>query len=262
MTSLIRFEVEAGVARLTFDNPRRLNAVNAEMWQALPALLARVAQDPAIRVLVLAGAGDRAFCAGNDISEFDTIRADPEAAARYNGWQRDVAQALQGLEKPVVAAIHGHCLGAGLEFALMADFRLCAADARIGIPAVRLGLPYRLEDIVKVVAVLGLARAREMVLLGRHYAGEELLSLGIAQRILPDRAALDLAVTALARDLAANAPLSLRAAKIAFQELTRTEGAIDLARVKAVEDACYASADYAEGRNAMRDKRKPDFIGR
>ncbi|WP_431283813.1 enoyl-CoA hydratase-related protein [Humitalea sp. 24SJ18S-53] len=262
MTSLIRFEVADGVATLTLDNPRRLNAVNAEMWQALPALLARVAEDPAIRVLVLAGAGERAFCTGNDISEFDTIRADPQAAARYNAWQRAVATALQTLEKPVIAAIHGYCLGAGFEFALMADVRLCAADTRIGIPAVRLGLPYRLEDIVKVVDVVGLARAREMVLLGRQYAGEELISLGIAGRLLPDMPALGMAVAGLARDLAANAPLSLKAAKIAFQELTRREGVPDLARVKVAEDACYASADYAEGRDAKREKREAVFVGR
>ncbi len=262
MTSLIRFEVTESVARLTLDNPRRLNAINAEMWQALPALLARVVEDPAIRVLVLAGTGERAFCTGNDISEFSAIRADPEAAARYNAWQRAVATALQTMEKPVVAAVHGYCLGAGFEFALMSDFRLCTADTRIGIPAVRLGLPYRLEDIVKVVDVVGLARAREMVLLGRQYGGEELISLGFATQLLPDLAALDAATTTLAKELAANAPLSLKAAKIAFRELTRRDGVPDLARVQAAEDACYASADYAEGRLAKLEKRPPVFTGR
>jgi enoyl-CoA hydratase len=262
VTALLRFGVEAaGVARLTLDNPRRLNAINAEMWQALPALLARVAEDPAIRVLVLAGAGDRAFCTGNDVSEFDRIRADPEAAARYNGWQRRVADALQGMEKPVVAAIHGYCLGAGLEFALMSDFRLCAADARIGIPAVRLGLPYRLEDIEKVVDVVGLAHAREMVLLGRQYGAEEMTGLGLVTRLLPDRAALEAAAAELAAELAANAPLSLMAAKIAFQEMSRRNGPPDRARAQAAADRCYASADYAEGRRAKAEKRTPMFSG-
>lgn len=262
MTELIRFGVEAGVARLVFDNPRRLNAVNAEMWQALPGLLARVAEDPAIRVLVLAGEGERAFCTGNDISEFDTIRADPEAAARYNAWQRAVADALQGMVKPVVAAIHGYCLGAGFEFALMSDLRVCTADARMGVPAVKLGLPYRLEDIVKVVDVVGLARAREMVLLGRQYGGEELLQLGVVQRMVADRAALVEAADDLARELAENAPLSLMAAKIAFQEVARRDAPADLARAQAAADRCYASADYAEGRTARREKRKPVFMGR
>lgn len=262
MTDLIRFTVADNIARLTFDNPRRLNAINAAMWQALPGLLARVAEDPAIRVLVLAGAGERAFSTGNDISEFDAIRADPPAAARYNSWQRAVATALKTLEKPIIAAVHGYCLGAGFEFALMADFRLCAADARMGIPAVRLGLPYRLEDIETVVEVVGLARAREMVLLGREYGGEELLSLGVTTTLLRDRAALDMATAELAAELAGNAPLSLKAAKIAFRELARRDGAPDRARVRTVEDACYASADYVEGRQAKMQKRVPIFTGR
>jgi enoyl-CoA hydratase/carnithine racemase len=262
VTELLRFGVEGGVARLVFDNPRRLNAINAEMWQALPGLLARVAEDPAIRVLVLAGEGERAFCTGNDISEFDSVRADPEAAARYNTWQRTVADALRGMVKPVVAAIHGYCLGAGFEFALMSDIRVCTADARMGVPAVKLGLPYRLEDIVKVVDVVGPARAREMVLLGRQYGGEELLQLGVVQRMVPDRAALAEAVDVLARELAENAPLSLMAAKVAFQEAMRRDAPPDLARAQAAADRCYASADYAEGRSARREKRKPVFVGR
>lgn len=261
MTELIHFEVSAGIARLTLNNPRRLNAINAEMWQALPGFLAKVAGDPAIRVLVLAGAGERAFCTGNDISEFDTIRADPEAAARYNGWQREVANALQRMEKPIIAAMHGYCLGAGFEFALMSDFRHASADTRVGIPAVKLGLPYRLEDIEKVADVVGLARTREMVLLGRQYGGEELLGLGLVQRVLPDIAAMEESVAALSAELAANAPLSLRAAKIAFQELARRDGPSDRGRTQVAEDRCYASRDYAEGRKAKAEKRPPAFLG-
>ncbi|RYI03342.1 MAG: enoyl-CoA hydratase, partial [Acetobacteraceae bacterium] len=179
----------------------------------------------------------------------------------YNGWQRAVATALQTSVKPIVAAVHGYCLGAGFEFALMSDFRLCAADTRMGIPAVRLGLPYRLEDIEKVVAVVGLARAREMVLLGRQYGGEELLSLGVATQMLLDIPALDAAVDALAKQLVENAPLSLKAAKVAFRALIDGDGSPEFEHVKALEDACYASADYAEGRQAKTEKRAPVFMG-
>jgi enoyl-CoA hydratase/carnithine racemase len=262
VTELLRFEVAGGIARLTFDNPRRLNAINAEMWQALPGLLARVAEDAAIRVLVLQGAGDRAFCTGNDTSEFETIRADPEAAALYNAWQREVAEALQGLAKPVIAAVHGHCLGAGLEMALMSDLRIGTADTRCGVPAVKLGLPYRLEDIIKLVDVIGLARTREMVLLGRSYAGEELAALGILNRVVPDRTALQATVAEMAAELAANAPLSLAAAKVAFREVARRDAPPDEALAQRWADACYASADYAEGRAARREKRAPRFEGR
>jgi enoyl-CoA hydratase len=262
VTEFLRFGVEGGIARLVFDNPRRLNAINAEMWHALPGLLGRVSDSPDIRVLVLEGAGERAFCTGNDISEFDTIRSDPEAAARYNALQRSVAEALQGMQKPVVAALHGYCLGAGFEIALMADIRVGTSDLRCGVPAVKLGLPYRLEDIVKLVDVIGLARAREMVLLGRQYAGEELHGLGILHRFVPDRPALAAMVAELAAELAANAPLSLTAAKVAFSELTRRDRAPDLDRARSYDDACYASEDYAEGRAARREKRPPVFRGR
>lgn len=259
---LLRLTVADGIARLNFDNPRRLNAISAAMWQALPPLLERVATDPAIRVLVLAGAGERAFCTGNDLSEFDALRADPAAAAAYNALQRAVAEALAGLTRPVIAAVHGYCLGAGLEFALMADLRVCTADAQLGIPAVRLGLPYRLEDIAKVVDVVGPARAREMVLLGRRYGGEDLLRLGLAHQLVPDRTALAATVDAMARELAAAAPLSLAAAKVAFAELARRDAPADLGRAQAWADRCYASADYAEGRRATAEKRPPVFTGR
>lgn len=262
MTELLRFHADAGIARLLFDNPRRLNAINAEMWRALPGLLARVAEEPSIRVLVLAGAGERAFCGGNDVSEFDAIRADPAAAECYNAMQRTAAEAVRELNKPVVAAVHGYCLGAGLEFALMSDFRICTADARLGVPAVKLGLPYRLEDILKVVDVVGLARAREMVLLGRQYGGEEAFALGIVHRLVPDRAALAEAANEIARELAENAPLSLAAAKVAFREAARRDAPPDLDLARRFADACYASYDYAEGRAARREKRPPRFEGR
>ncbi len=257
----VRLSVADGVARLVFDNPAKLNAIDAAMWRALPGLLARVAEDPAVRVLVLAGAGERAFSTGNDISEFDSIRADPAQAEAYNELQRAVARAMVALPKPAIAALHGHALGAGMELALQCDFRLATPAARMGVPAVKLGLPYRMEDIVKIADVVGLARAREMVLTGRSYTGEDLLALGLVQRVLPDRAAMEVEVARLAAELAANAPLSLAAAKLSFREMARRDGPPDLAACRAADDACYASADYAEGRAARREKRPPNFTG-
>jgi enoyl-CoA hydratase/carnithine racemase len=257
----VRLSVADGVARLVFDNPAKLNAIDAGMWRALPGLLARVAEDPAVRVLVLAGAGDRAFCTGNDISEFDSDRADPVQAEAYNALQSAVARAMVALPKPAIAALHGHALGAGMELALQCDFRLATPAARMGVPAVKLGLPYRMEDIIKIVDVVGLAKAREMVLTGRSYNGVELLTLGLVQQVLPDRVAMEAEVARLAAELAANAPLSLAAAKLAFRALAQREAAPDQADCRAADDACYASADYAEGRLARREKRAPRFVG-
>lgn len=261
MTELIDFQINDGVARLTFNNPRRLNAINAEMWRALPSLLARASDDPAVRVLVLGGAGERAFCTGNDVSEFETVRADPAAVERYNALQRKVAEDLHKLKKPVLAAVHGYCLGAGFELALMSDLRIVSADTRVGVPAVKLGLPYRLEDIVKLADVVGLMHAREMVLLGRQYTGDELLRLGVANVLVPHRDDLPGAVEAMTRELLENAPLSLAAAKVAFAALTAPRELANEAEAKAWADRCYASRDYAEGRAAKRGKRRPVFTG-
>lgn len=260
-TARVTLDVQEGVARLSFDHPRRLNAISAGMWQALPGLLDRVEQDRAIRVLLLQGAGERAFCTGNDTSEFEAIRADAAQSAIYNGWQRDVAERMARLTKPAIAAIHGHCLGAGLELALQCDLRFASAEARMGVPAVKLGLPYRLEDIGKLVDVIGLASTRWMVLTGRSFTGEDLTRLGLVTRLLPDHAAMLQAAEEAAMEIAAAAPLSLHAAKAAFFELARRDAPPDLERAQRLADLCYDSADYAEGRAARREGRKPRFTG-
>ena len=262
MTGLVRLTLEAGVARLCFEHERRLNAISAAMWRSLPGLLDEVEAKPAIRVLLLEGAGDRAFCTGNDISEFEAIRADAAQSAIYNDLQREVAKRMAGLSKPAVAAIQGHCLGAGLELALQCDLRFASADARMGVPAVKLGLPYRVEDIVKLVDVIGLAQARRMVLTGASMAGAELERLCLVTALLPDQATMRAAAWAAAVAMAEAAPLSLRAAKAAFFELARRDAPPDLARAAALADACYDSDDYAEGRAARAEKRTPRFVGR
>lgn len=258
----VTLAVEQGIARLTFDHPRRLNAITAAMWEELPVLLDAVAQDDAARVLLVQGAGERAFCTGNDTSEFEAIRADAAQSARYNALQRAVAGRLARLEKPAIAAIHGHCLGAGLEIALQCDLRFASRDARIAVPAVRLGLPYRVEDIAKLLDVVPPAIARWMVLTGRPVAGEELARLGLVHAVLPDQRAMRAAAMDAAREVAASAPLAQRAAKAGFFELLRRDAPPDLARAERLADACYDSHDYAEGRTARREHRPPRFEGR
>jgi enoyl-CoA hydratase len=258
---VLHLTIDGGVARLTFDNPSRLNAINEAMWRSFPEILARVQDDVSVRALVLQGAGDRAFCSGNDISEFEKVRADPLGAAAYNALQRDVASRFRALTKPSIAAIRGYCLGAGFELALMCDLRACTHDAQFGVPAVKLGLPYRLEDIATLLNVVGLAQAREMVLLGRRYGGEEALRLGLVNWLADSPAAMATIVDAAVADLTSAAPLSLAAARVAFQELARRDGPPDVERAQRAADRCYASCDYAEGRAAQREKRKPVFQG-
>lgn len=251
-----------GVSTLTFNNPKKHNAMNFAMWQALPDLLQAFSDQSDARVLVLAGAGERAFCSGNDVSEFDKVRSTPEQVTHYNDLQRTVCDRLAMLTKPSIAMIDGYCLGAGLEFALLSDFRYCTPASSFAVPAVKLGLPYRHEDILKLIDVIGPARAKEMVLGGRRIDGAQAAEIGLVNRLMPSREALSREVVQLAQELAESAPLSLAAAKITMNEILRRDREVDLARCQQLADEVYASADYAEGRAAFAAKRKPHFIGR
>lgn len=251
-----------GVSTLTLNNPAKHNAMNFAMWQALPNLLQKVAADQATRVLILTGAGERAFCSGNDVSEFDQVRSTSAQIARYNQLQRTVCERLAKLSKPTIAMIDGYCLGAGLEFALLCDFRYCTPASRFAVPAVKLGLPYRYEDIVKVLDVIGPARTREMVLGGRPINGARAADIGLVHRLAHSREALVRDVAELAGELAMAAPLSLAAAKVTINEAMRRDAPADLALCQKLADEVYASHDYIEGRTAFAAKRKPRFEGR
>lgn len=261
-TELLQLETRDGVATLTLNNPAKHNAMNFAMWQTLPDMLRSVADRTDARVLVLTGAGGRAFCSGNDVSEFDKVRSTPAQVEHYNALQRTVCDLIANLAKPTIAMIDGYCLGAGLEFALLCDFRYCTPASRFAVPAVKLGLPYRYEDIVKVLDVIGPARTKEMVLGGRRIEGERAAEIGLVHQLVPSREALVREVAELARELADSAPLSVSAAKVTINEALRRDRAADLALCKKLADAVYASHDYAEGRAAFAAKRKPQFEGR
>jgi enoyl-CoA hydratase/carnithine racemase len=250
------------VSTLTLNNPARHNAMNFAMWQALPDLLGKIAVDRATRVLILTGAGERAFCSGNDVSEFDQVRSTPAQIEHYNELQRAVCERIAALSKPTIAMIDGYCFGAGLEFALLCDFRYCTPASRFAVPAVKLGLPYRYEDIVKLLDVIGASRTREMVLSGRRIEGEKAAEIGLVHQLAPSREALLRIVAELAGELVDAAPLSLAAAKLTINEAVRRDGDPDLPLCNTMADEVYSSHDYIEGRAAFAAKRKPRFGGR
>jgi len=263
MTSqFLQLSTNDGVSTLTLNNPAKHNAMNFAMWQALPDLLQKAGDDRATRVLILTGAGERAFCSGNDVSEFDKVRSTRAQIEHYNELQRTVCERFAKLSKPTIAMIDGYCLGAGLEFALLCDFRYCTPASRFAVPAVKLGLPYRHEDIVKLLDVIGPARTKEMVLGGRRIDGARAADIGLVHQLAPSRDALVRDSGELAGELAASAPLSLAAAKVTINEALRRDTAPDLALCKKLADEVYASHDYIEGRAAFAEKRKPRFEGR
>lgn len=252
-------ERDGPIGYVVLDNPARRNAISANMWRALPAALTELGADPTVRCIVLRGAGDVAFAAGADISEFENNRADAAGARSYEAATAAAHHALESTPKPVIAQIRGFCIGGGLAVALSCDLRYCADDSQFAIPAARLGLGYGIHGHRRLVATVGQAAAREIMFSARRYDATAARDLGLVNRVLPV-AELDTYVRALAMDLAANAPLTQAAAKAAINAVIAEQG--DFKACEALIAQCMASADYREGRSAFMEKRKPKFEGR
>lgn len=250
-----------GVAWIVIRNPARHNALRLEMWQAIPEVVGTVNADSKIRVCVLRGYGNEAFASGADISEFETRRKDARQAAEYEAITNRAFTALLELEKPLVAMVHGHCMGGGLAVSLCADIRLAAADARFALPAARLGVGYHPSGVARIVDVLGPAAASEIFFAALQYTADEALRMGLVNRVLP-KEDLEGFTRAYATAMAANAPLTQRAAKRAIRSVLRGTLVEDSAALDHLIAACFESQDYAEGVRAFLEKRKPRFSGK
>jgi enoyl-CoA hydratase len=252
---------EGAIGWLIFDNPARRNAVSLGMWRAIPGVLEDFGADAQVRVVVLAGAGDKAFVSGADISQFESQRSGPEAVQRYEEIAEGAQVRLQRFDKPTIAMIRGYCLGAGVNIANVCDLRIAADDARIGIPAAKLGLGYRASSTKNLVDVAGAASAREILLTGRQYSAAEAKQMGLVHHVV-EASALEQFTREYCEALAGNAPLTMRTAKRIIRELLESPRDFDLAQAKAWVRECFDSADYAEGHKAFMQKRKPLFTGK
>ena len=252
---------EGPIGWIVFDNPARRNALSLEMWRALADVAGLYARDDATRVAIMTGAGCKAFVSGADISEFGKHRSSADAEREYNRVSAAAHEALAGFGKPLIAMIRGYCIGGGLSVALQADIRIAADDAQFAIPAARLGLGYGFGGMRALVAQVGPAAAREIMFTARRFGAEEALRIGLVNRVVAARD-LEAEVRACADSIAANAPLTVRAAKAAIGEALKDPADRDLARIERMIRACFDSADYAEGRRAFMEKRAPRFTGR
>ena len=248
------------IAWLTIDHIRRRNAMTLEMWKDLERYCREIASDRGVRVVVLTGAGDQAFCAGADISQFRDNRSSEEAVKAYNDVVAEASHALASLDKPTIALIKGVCFGGGMGLAMNCDVRLASSTAQFRIPAARLSLGYPFEGLALLVQKLGPGTVADLIYSARIVGAEEAQQLHITQSTWPadefDRSAGD-----YTRGIAANAPLTIAAAKKAFIELSKPTDAAGLAAVEKMVRACFASADYREGQDAFREKREPRFKG-
>jgi enoyl-CoA hydratase/carnithine racemase len=260
MAGTVRSRKEGPIGWLTIDNEQRHNAMSYGMWQMMPTILQDMADDPSIRVVVLRGAGDRAFVSGADISEFDQKRGSAEAVRQYDVVSKAAQMALRGFPKPAIAMIKGYCVGGGLAIALECDLRIAAADAKFGIPAAKLGLGYNFDGVKHLADIVGPARAKEVFFTGRLFNAAEAHQMGLVNTVVA-AAELEAHTGDYVAAIAQNAPLTIRAAKSAIGEAVKDQACRDLDQVQALIDACFASRDYVEGRQAFKEKRKPRFQG-
>ena len=253
----VTHDVEDFVATVVLRNERRRNAMTLAMWSALADTLEALEPRADVRVLVLRGAGDRAFVSGADISEFETRRSGTDAVAFYDHEVSRAQTTLQRFSRPTVAAIGGICYGGGLGLALACDLRYAAPGSRFRMPAARLGLGYSLEGLRRMREVLGTPSAAELFFTADVLGAEEARRVGLVNGLDDDVFAH---AAAVAGRIASNAPLTLRAAKLAFRALGSDER--DTRDVERAVAACFTSDDYVEGRRAFAEKRPPRFAGR
>jgi len=259
LTERIIAKKDGAVGWLIFNNPERRNAVSVDMWEAIPHVLSQYESDPEVRVIVLAGAGDKAFVSGADISQFEKERSSAEAVQRYEELAEGAAAKLAGCDKPLIAMIRGYCLGGGMNIAVLCDIRIAADDARFGIPAAKMGLGYRASSMKNLVDVVGAAYAREIMITARQFTAGEARQMGLANKVVP-AADLEKAVKEYTDAISGNAPLTMRTAKRIIREISTVD--YDAAKCKAWAKECFESEDYKEGRKAFMEKRKPVFKGR
>lgn len=257
----MRIERRGDVGVLVLDHIERRNALTVEMWEVIPPLAAELAGDDDVRVVVVRGAGEVAFASGADISEFETTRSSAALNRSYDQLVAEATGAISAIPKPVIAAVHGFCLGGGLALALACDLRIVADDASFAIPAARLGVGYNAPGVRTLLQLVGPSATKRILYTAARLPAPEAARLGLVDEVHP-KGGLDDAVAALAETMSANAPLTLAAVKVAVRELQRDPGSRQLDDVSAAITACFDSDDFAEGVRAFMEKRPPRFTGR
>jgi len=251
--------IKDGVGTITFNQPEKRNAMSIPMWDGMAAALDAFEADPAVRCVVLEGAGGKAFVSGADISQFEKSRSDAEAQKEYGRLTGHGREKLTNFPKPVIAKIQGFCLGGGMGIAMSCDMRIVGEGSELGIPAARLGIAYGFDMVSALVSLVGPSNAHMILMSGDRFSAPEALRMGLINKLVPAEE-LNAAVGKLTAQLAINAPLSLLANKRTVRAVQ--ERAPDMAAIDAASAACFDSADYAEGRRAFMEKRKPVFTGR
>ena len=261
-TEKLLLQKDGPIGWIIFNQPEKRNAVSQEMWQAMPEYVADLAADPAIRVVILRGAGEAAFVAGADISQFKDRRRNAADEEEYRRISGAGSESLARLGKPLVAMIQGFCIGGGVSNAITCALRIAADDARFGIPAARLGLGYHYKGMEKLMSLIGPANTKELFFTARtDFSAQDALRMGLVNQVVP-KADLERFTRDYATTMSRNAPLTLRSAKASVEQLLRPEDRRDYALLDKLIKDCFDSQDYQEGVKAFSEKRRPQFQGR
>jgi enoyl-CoA hydratase/carnithine racemase len=250
-----------GVGIITFNNPEKRNAMSLDMWEGLGSALIELRDDPEVRVVIMVGAGDKAFVSGADISQFEKTRHNAEASEEYSKKSAAQRALLADYPKPTIACIRGFCLGGGMQVAMLADIRIASENSQFGIPAAKLGIAYGYDGLKHLVSLVGPSWARLIMYTGMRIDSAEGLRIGLVDRVVPDTELWN-ATSEIARTISGNAPLAIKAAKITIAQILKDPDKRDMDAIKQIGTACMDSEDFREGRRAFMEKRKPQFKGR
>jgi enoyl-CoA hydratase len=253
--------IEDGVGVITFNNAEKRNAMSLEMWEGLGQALIELRDDPDVRVVILVGAGDKAFVSGADISQFEKTRHNAQASEEYSRRSEAQRALLASYPKPTIACIRGFCLGGGMQVAMLTDMRFASDNSQFGIPAAKLGIAYGYDGLRNLVSLVGPSWARLIMYTGMRIDSTEALRIGLVDRVWPDGELWN-ATMEIARAISGNAPLAIQAAKITIAQVLKDPDKRDMDAIKAIGTACMDSDDFREGRRAFMEKRKPAFKGK
>ena len=260
-TERVKSWLDDRVLHIRFNNPAKHNALSMDMWEAVPPLLERAEKDDNVRMVVFSGEGAKSFVSGADISQFEDMRAAKEAVKRYEQVAEAALQGIYEFGKPTVACIRGYCIGGGVNVAISCDIRVASTDSVFSVPATRLGLGYRFSAMKNLTDLVGPGYAKDIFFTARRLDAAEALRIGLVNRIAePD--ALEALLEEYTKTITTGAPLTIKAGKRIIREVLKPGSEIDMEMCRRLILDCFESEDYAEGRRAFMEKRKPVFKGK